>query len=169
MKRIRLKDCTASAMVDDADHEALARYEWRLHGTWGHAYAVRIRDGKAEQLANAVMGDPPPGMLWDHKNGNGLDNRRDNLRLATPTQNNRNRRKQRSATSSRYKGVSRKGARWLTQIRVSGRVVRLGTFRDEWEAARAYDQAARRYHGPFACVNFPRKGERAALRPFVAV
>lgn len=97
----------------------------------------------------------------DHRDGNGLNNQRTNLRQATALQNMWNRRKT-AAAASRYKGVTwyRPTKRWTAAIRVGGRVRYLGYFRDEQAAARAYDTAAREVHGEFACLNFPpiRKG-----------
>jgi hypothetical protein len=111
----------------------------------------------------------------DHANGDGLDNRRQNLRQATQQQNMRNSRKYRGG-SSRYKGVCWKirNQRWLAQIYVSEqdasgvptkRKLHLGTFTDQETAARAYDAAAREHFGEFACLNFPLPGERGALGP----
>ena len=92
----------------------------------------------------------------DHANGNGLDNRRENLRLATGSQNNSNSPK-RAWTSSRFKGVSwhRKYGKWQAGIKCSGSRRFLGFFFDETEAACAYDRAAVAAFGEFACVNFP--------------
>ena len=81
----------------------------------------------------------------DHENGNGLDNRRENLRLATHSQNQRNRRRTRDKV---YKGTRRNGKKWVAHIV-------LGTFASEEEAARAYDHAATLLYGEFARLNFP--------------
>lgn len=91
----------------------------------------------------------------DHGNRDKLDNRRANLRIATPEQNGANRTKFRSGEfSSAYKGVCRYRGRWQAVIRVDGRLRRLGFFDDEGEAARAYDQAALDAWGPYACLNY---------------
>jgi len=102
------------------------------------------------------MMNAPAGMLVDHRNGDNLDNRRSNLRLATPTENSCNRRKK-TGGSSRYKGVTfnRRSGKWFARIRIHGKCIFLGTFESEVEAARAYDAAAKKYHGEFACLNFP--------------
>jgi hypothetical protein len=67
--------------------------------------------------------------------------------------------------SSKYKGVCRqtKNSKWLALITLNDRTVRIGAFSTEVEAAHAYDVAARKNFGEFACLNFPRKGERSAL------
>ena len=97
-------------------------------------------------------------MGWvDHINGNGLDNRKANLRLATGTQNGYNRRKTRKRTWSKYKGVTfdKRRKKWEGKIVINGRKQHLGSFTNELDAGRAYDEAAKKYHGEFALLNFP--------------
>lgn len=98
----------------------------------------------------------PTGLYVDHINGDTLDNRRANLRVATPKQSAANRRSQ-SGSSSRYLGVTwHTGcSRWQAQIGGSGDTAYLGLFSDEAEAARTYDVAARKRYGEFARLNFP--------------
>jgi len=102
-----------------------------------------------------VILDAPMNMLVDHINGNGLDNRRENLRICTNTENLRNRGKDRDNTSG-YKGVViKKGEKkFRAQIRVNQKTIHLGSFSTPEEAARAYDDAAREYFGEFAWTNF---------------
>ena len=96
-------------------------------------------------------------MCIDHINNNGLDNRKANLRLATPAQNARNRRKTAAKTYSKYKGVSYHAGqrKWSAAIRVNGQYKYFGLFQNEIDAAKAYDEAARKYHKEFAVLNFP--------------
>jgi hypothetical protein len=98
----------------------------------------------------------PAGLLVDHRNGIGLDNRRANLRLATNSQNGCNKPKKKN-TSSQFIGVSfhKKAGKWACFIRNKGRRTWLGSFESEIDAARAYDEAAKKYHGEFARLNFP--------------
>lgn len=92
-----------------------------------------------------------PVALIDHRNGDGNDNRIANLRPATRTENNQNARKQ-SNNKSGFKGVSwhRHAKRWVAQIRVDGRKICLGYFRNAEDAHKAYCIAAARYHGQYA-------------------
>jgi hypothetical protein len=104
---------------------------------------------------NRVIMDAPPGLLVDHRNNDTLDNRRANRRLATCSQNRINSRRDKSRTSSRYVGVSLEKGRgkWLAYISYNGKRIHLGRFDDEIEAAKAYDEAAKKYHGEFARLN----------------
>jgi hypothetical protein len=91
-------------------------------------------------------------MEVDHINHNGLDNRRINLRIATARQNKQNTKIQKSNTSG-YKGVTKDRTKWRAMIRISGKRVHLGMFDDKRDAAIAYNRAAIKYHGDFACIN----------------
>jgi len=103
--------------------------------------------------------DTPQAFFIDHINHNGLDNRKANLRPAMHWQNVCNRPKSpRTKSRSKYKGLTwhkRKG-KWHVRIRFKGHTESLGYFDNETDAAAAYDQAAKRYHGRFAILNFPR-------------
>lgn len=99
-----------------------------------------------------VMFRDMAGKLVDHRNGDTLDNRRTNLRICTRLDNARNQRKIRGV--SRFKGVGLHRGKWLARIRgPESKVVHLGYFASERDAALAYDRAARQYHGEFACTN----------------
>jgi len=148
------------AIVDDADYEWLNRWKWRAcksHHTW---YAVRTTSRKNGKQTMILMhrlllgleaGDPRE---TDHKDGNGLNNRKSNLRIASDSQNSQNRRPQKG--TSIYKGVywHRHNAKWHAHIKVEGRSIHLSSFDSEIEAARAYDAAARNHFGEFARLNF---------------
>lgn len=99
-------------------------------------------------IANARRGE-----IVDHINGNGLDNRRENLRIATAQLNSVNRRSY--TPSSGYRGVVARGNRWQASISIKRRFKSLGYFGDAESAARAYDAAAIAEFGEFAVLNFP--------------
>jgi hypothetical protein len=102
--------------------------------------------------------DVPEGLFVDHINHRGLDNRKANLRPATPADNARYARypKKKNA-SSKYRGVwfNKKKKRWRAVITINNRKKQIGNFRNELDAAKAYDRAAKEYHGQFAIINFP--------------
>ena len=100
--------------------------------------------------------DAQPGQLVDHIDGNPLNNRRSNLRLATRSQNQANRRRNRTSRS-RYKGVTwhQGQQRWMARIQVNGRRITIGYYADPLQAAYEYDAFARTYFGEYARVNFP--------------
>ena len=96
-------------------------------------------------------------MYVDHINHNGLDNRKANLRPATAAQNAWNADKPKGRSG--YKGVSfnKRLGLWLVTITCCGERQYLGCYRDKHQAAKAYDEAAKKYHGEFASLNFPEK------------
>jgi len=152
------------AIVDDCD-AAQAIHKWfvkRDRHTW---YAARnitaaptIR--KTLRLHREILG-VGPGQCIDHVNGDGLDCRRSNLRLATQSQNQQNQGKNKRNKCG-FKGVFQRKGTWYSHIRIDGRLVHLGCFRTPEDAARTYDEAARKHHGDFARLNFPLPTERAA-------
>ena len=113
----------------------------------------------------------PDELLADHINRNSLDNRKANLRPATHAQNVQNRTKNRKGKySSKYKGVTWNcGHRlWQADIKFNGNHIFLGSFDSETGAAKAYDRAAKRYHGEFAVLNFPQRKRRTSqVVPFI--
>lgn len=143
------------ALVDDGDYEAVMRHRWSLQESNGNVYAITNvpRDGGGYRTV--LMHKLLTG--WsrtDHRNHNGLDNQRHNLRPATAAQNNANRLSERG--TSRYKGVSLgTSGRWVANMRVNTRRIYLGTFDSEVDAARAYDTAALAAWGEYAWLNLP--------------
>ena len=155
-----------SAMVDDEGFDLLSQWRWHASGKDGRFYAERnsygpnLKPHLHLKMHRVILGlEQGDKRVADHINGNGLDNRRANLRICTQAENIRNRRldRRKSITSSRYKGVRLHKAtgKWLAAIRFEDRVYSLGYFSEEVEAARAYDAKARELHGDFAFVNFP--------------
>lgn len=145
------------ALVDDADFDKLNQYGWYAIESDGVVYA-RTHDGVYMQ--NILI--PDTSNIIDHKDRDGLNNQRDNLREATSKQNGYNRVQPQTINGSGYRGVGRvsnqNGSfdRWYARIRVEdGRRIHLGCFSTPEDAAHAYDEAAREHHGEFAVLNFP--------------
>lgn len=144
-------------LVDDADVATvvgMGKWYAERHRTTFYARKSLPRNGGPQRqisLHNFLTG----WELVDHVNGDGLDNRRSNLRQATPAQNACNRGLSSNNTSG-FKGVYRsRGGRWLAQIQFKKKLTFLGSHETREEAARAYDAAARELHGEFARLNFP--------------
>lgn len=153
------------AKVDPADYKRLRGYEWfSIKGPRSFYAARRARGTKASKFARMYMHreliEIADGLLVDHINHDGMDNRRANLRAATHSQNMYHRGKRSGTTQSKYKGVywRKRNRKWQALITFQKKKIYLGYFRSEIEAAKAYDRAARKYHGEFASLNFPESG-----------
>lgn len=156
-------------LYDPVDDPIVSRFKWRVHlsGSTRKPYAVTYLNKKPLGMHRLIMG-LPSHMEIDHINGNGLDNRRENLRICTPAQNRQNA----PGWAKRkcpYKGVSKitkwRRARsttpiWEARICYDSKQRVIGTYLTPQEAAHAYDAQARIHHGRFACLNFPKPGER---------
>ena len=146
-------------ILDPQDYYRYGCFKWCIGGNKNKYYAIRgqIIDHDCIKLVSLhrLIMDAPKGVLVDHRNGDSLDNRRANLRLATRAQNCCNVRKRKN-TSSRFKGVSfrKNRGKWAAYIGVAGKRISLGYFDSEIEAAKAYDEAAKKYRGEFARLNF---------------
>jgi HNH endonuclease/AP2 domain len=142
------------AIVDDDMFEYLNQWSWFYHKN-GYAMRSYRREGKFKKdRMHRVVVNAPAGYDVDHINGNKLDNRKENLRIATRSQNNYNKGLQSNSTSG-FKGVSwsKQKNKWLARIRVDKKEMYLGSFDYKVDAALAYNEAAFKYHGEFAKYN----------------
>lgn len=155
------------ALADDADYEWLNQWKWRLTGRYvvreqriSEVAGLTRETRKKVQMHRAIM-EACAGQQVDHINGNPLDNRRENLRVASRSQNQHNKGsivlRKGKPTSSIYKGVAwnKRKRGWWVAIAVNRKSIFIGVFKDEIEAAKAYDEAAKKHHGSFARLNFP--------------
>src|SRR5690606_9742185 len=143
-------------IVDAADYDWLNQWKWSAR-KGSHTTYVQRRNPETkstEYMHRLIMG-AEKGQEVDHIDRNGLNNTRANLRLATSSQNKINQRLRRVNTSG-YRGVywHRRGKKWAAQIWVDKEVRYLGLFVGKEEAAKAYDAAAKQYHGEYAQLNF---------------
>jgi len=173
-----------AAKVDPEAFPDLSQFNWHV---WGnrrdnglvyarrHVTSYKLPDGKRKKeyecMQNRVLG-VPRGVIVDHKNGKTLDNRMNNLRPADKAQNAQNAQKKMANPTSKYKGVSWGLYSWKCQIIVRGEYLWLGRFKSrivegidqgEIDAAVAYDQAACKYFGCFARLNFPEERNVVSL------
>lgn len=155
MKEITLSN-GMKVKVSDCDYEELNQYIWH-YATVGYAHMnISKKDGRDGILMHRhILGlRKGDGKIVDHINGDGLDNRRENLRICTKTQNQQNQ-KPRHTKRSKYKGVGYfvRDKKWRARIVVNGKDIELGKFGCETCAAIAYDEAAVKYHREFAWLN----------------
>lgn len=135
------------AVIDDEDAPLIAGRLWHASSGGRVVYAV----DQSGQPMHRVLLSPAPDEVVDHIDGDGLNNRRSNIRTCTQAQNARNRQAQEH--SSTFKGVFAKGKNWAVCIRHENETIHLGTFEQEEAAARQYDRAARVLFGQFARTN----------------
>lgn len=159
MKKIKLTQRQV-ALVDDADYDWLNQWKWyaKYNKCTDSFYAVRkiktLNGRRAypmhRQILELEYGDK---RHIDHISHDTLDNRRSNIRICSRSQNGGNRRRNKNSPS-KYKGIHpEKSKRWSAQIGYCGNKIHLGTFSTEKEAAIAYNEAAKKYFGEFACLN----------------
>jgi hypothetical protein len=154
--------------IDAADYEMLSRWKWQAVEGPRTVYAQRHlwrASGDATAFMHRTIMLPDPRQQIDHVNHNGLDNRRANLRVCTPSQNCASQRVSGLGTSP-FKGVfwHKQTAKWAAFIKVDYQPRYLGLFTDDREAALAYDAAARDVFGEFALTNFPEGGGQNGQR-----
>lgn len=162
MKYIQLTQ-NQQALVDDEDFERLSKYKWHFNKKNYARTNIYDKDLKKETSIgmHQMIMNTPKGMVTDHINGNGLDNRKENLRICTQANNLANKSKQSNGFTSIYKGVRMRTDRpgnwrkWTAAVKKGITRIHAGSFYTEIEAAKAYDEVAKKIHGEFAKLNFP--------------
>lgn len=147
-------------IVDDENYESLNCFKWHVLKGANTYYAIRNDRGsdfkKKSILMHRIILNAPDGVLTDHRNGDGLDNRKLNLRLCTHAENIRHQGLNRRNTSG-FKGVifrkSSTQKAYDAKIKVNNKWIHLGCYRTAKQAAQAYDLAALKYHEGFALTN----------------
>jgi hypothetical protein len=147
-----------NAIVDVADFEFLSKWNWRAqwHINTNSFVACRNGPNHSQIKMHRIILNCPQGQVVDHRNHDTLDNRRQNLRIATGVQNNSNRRMTHANTSG-YIGVSwkKQSKKWMASLTTERKQKHLGYFDSAKDAALVRDQAAKVHHGEFARLNFP--------------
>jgi hypothetical protein len=159
MKTIKLTQ-EKSTIVDDEDFERLSQMKW--HALYNknnesfYAHHSVYRKGKSPTVVRMhryVLGNIDSRLKVDHKNGNTLDNRKENLRICNTVENGRNRTKKNKLNTSGYRGVSKvKNSTlkiWVAKLFINGKSKHVGSFETAEEAAKAFDKAAIENYGEF--------------------
>jgi len=145
-------------VIDDSDFASVKNLKMYVYSLGGGKqkvkYCVFNLNGKSVFLHRFLM-NAKRGDIIDHINGNGLDNRKENLRFCTVSQNMFNRKKAFNSTS-RYYGVSfdKHSKKWRSQIHTNGKSITFGRYDNEVDAAKAYDIRVKKYKGEFAKLTF---------------
>ena len=151
MKRIPLTNSNQTTLIDDEDVFVVSKHRWYLlKTTSGHCYVRSCGSNKIflhRYLLGLKNGDK---RIVDHRDFNPLNNQKSNLRICTTRQNNQHTRPR--PHSSKYKGVSHIN-HWVANITHNSKMIHLGIFKSEKEAARAYNKKAKELFGEFAVLN----------------
>jgi hypothetical protein len=144
------------ALVNDSDYAKVAVLEWstniRRDATGKIIHIQALHNGRTGRFSmhRFILGITDPEIKVDHKDHNGLNNQKYNLRPCSHTQNVRNRLPRRKGEP---KGIYWDRGKWRTRITVNSKTIHLGRFESKLEAAKAYDKAAVEFFGEFACTN----------------
>lgn len=142
-------------LVDAQNFEWLNKRKWHTSGNPNYLYA--LRNGRVGERPSKISMHreimcPLDGFYIDHRNGDGLDNRKCNLRIVTHAENMMNRKPSKSLTG-KYKGIYPHQGKWRAEIKRNGKKYYLGVHETEEQAAKAYNRGALIHHGEFAYLN----------------
>lgn len=157
---------THNILIDDEDLQLIKNYTWGISKVGNNFYAITQIKQKCFKMHRLILNITNPKTIIDHINHNGLDNRRQNIRQCTCSENLKNK-KSKENSSSKYLGVTNSKRKykcidnnikeynyWKATININGNNKHLGYFKNEEDAAKAYDEAAKLYHKEFANLNF---------------
>jgi hypothetical protein len=144
-------------LIDTKDYNLIKDYHWHLgrpkYGKTLYVHATINTPRRVTVIMHRLLFSRlKASETIDHVSGDGLDNRRRNLRKATSRENSLNKGKRRGKYLSRFKGVSKTAGKFVASIQANGRI-HLGSFENEKDAARAYNEAAKKHYGKFAFLN----------------
>lgn len=155
--RNRAKEVVGIALVSDDDYEEVSKKSWCVvtpYPGYRYAYSSMKKGGKKTLIAmHRFIMQPSNGNVVDHINGDGLDNRRENLRVCSLAQNSWNQKKMADKKHGVSKGVTLERSQtkpWRARIQINGKRYSLGIYATEEEAARVYEEASRKYHKEFS-------------------
>lgn len=148
-----------SALIDDQDYDLVKGYNWRVLVNTRNLYAITngwINGKRTAILMHRLLNGFPHKMCVDHKDGNGLNNTRANMRVCTYSQNLGNRQRANKNKTSQFKGVSWNSEHkvWIASIQCNKKQMNLGKFPSEVEAAKSYDAMALKHFKEFSYTNF---------------
>lgn len=146
-----LRTNVTGILIDQEDFEILQPHRWRLTKD-GYLLTSDPANRQSGLYLHRLVMKAPKGIQVDHINGDKLDNRKQNLRLCTERQNKCNA-PPRPNKLSKYKGVSRNAGKWTAATKINGKIVCLGRFEKEIDAAKAYNAAVIKSQGEFAWLN----------------
>lgn len=150
MKTIELTQ-GQTALIDDEDFESVSKHHWHYDNGYALTNMLQENGKRSTVRLHQFIMKPAKGIQVDHRNGLGTDCQRHNLRIATPLENSRNKA---ALGATGLKGVHFNG-KWIrSRIKVEGKTIHLGYFKNIIDAAKAYDKAAKEYFGEFARLNF---------------
>ncbi len=144
--------------VDDEDYDWLSSYKWRILKSRNTCYVnTHLKEGSGRM--HRMIYKKHYGLLddqdIDHKDRNGINNQKDNLRICNPSQNGINVAKYALSATSRFKGVTKHNCGWYARIKVNQSYQCIGVFVSERDAGIAYDIRAKQIFGEFAHLNVP--------------
>jgi len=142
------------ALVDDEDYEWLKQYKWNPTADGYAQTDVKINEKWINKKMHRLIMNTPKGLETDHIDHNKLNNQKYNLRIVTLQQNQMNR-VVKNNNSSKFKGVSwhKRDKIWQSRIQLNGKPYHLGSFKNEIDAAKAYNEKAKKLFGKYAYLN----------------